>query len=226
MERQIIHFIHLSDSFLEYKVIVNDKEYSLSSNDSVLEIPSDVFTENGNVLSITFSNKFQHRDTMPAPLVLLSRILFPEVIAEDPWPGQNYLFDFTYSIKDFVKPTSTKIIIHNYPFDCESINLYESGPKLPKVKVTGISGMDENIEVVFSKECLYNHLLQSFRGLLFYSFILILASVILFFVSDYTLISGVGIISIVMIDIVSIILKKKEYDIIVNKLEGWVSNNM
>ena len=219
MERQIIHFIHLSDSFLEYKVIVNDKEYSLSSNDSVLEIPSDVFTENGNVLSITFSNKFQHRDTMPAPLVLLSRILFP-------WPGQNYLFDFTYSIKDFVKPTSTKIIIHNYPFDCESINLYESGPKLPKVKVTGISGMDENIEVVFSKECLYNHLLQSFRGLLFYSFILILASVILFFVSDYTLISGVGIISIVMIDIVSIILKKKEYDKIVNKLEGWVSNNM
>ena len=55
---------------------------------------------------------------------------------------------------------------------------------------------------------------------------MILASVILFFVSDYTLISGVGIISIVMIDIVSIILKKKEYDKIVNKLEGWVSNNM
>ena len=118
MESLTISLLTKANDTCSYYCLIGKKYFELSASNPKITIEKP--EENGTWHFSFGFLPFDKKNTLPAWLIVLSRLLFPEVPVEDTWPGKIHLFDFCYNVEIEDNVNDITIIVDNPSFDCEN----------------------------------------------------------------------------------------------------------
>jgi len=225
MESLTISLLTKANDTCSYYCLIGKKYFELSASNPKITIEKP--EENGTWHFSFGFLPFDKKNTLPAWLIVLSRLLFPEVPVEDTWPGKIHLFDFCYNVEIEDNVNDITIIVDNPSFDCEKINLFEAVPQEPTIAMADGNGITINgdLSLQISFEELKTNLWMSFHIMLLVSVIIAIVLLLTIVFTPCRTVPLIAIAILSLIDIYSLVVKWKQFKSIKEKLNDWYFNN-